>query len=266
MTRHLLALGAVVMLAAAPAAAQEDRAPRVLLAAAEIREVAPSIEVPATLASRHDSDVAAEAEGRITFIAEAGDIVEEGAAVARIDAAEARLNLEEAKARVRRLEVSLAQQSRDVGRREALTSRGNLPESQLDEIAARRDMTALELEEARVAVARAEVELARTEVVAPFTGLVVERLAEVGEYASAGGAVARLVDLEAVEARAQAPVGVARYVRQGAELELTSDFGAVSAPVSTIIAAGDAFTRTFELRVDLSGTDWIIGAPVRVRL
>ena len=83
------------------------------MSGARTRKRAP-VSVPATVASRQDSRVAAEAAGRITFVVEPGDMVEEGQPLASIDDAEASLALEAAEARARRLEVSLGRLSRDV--------------------------------------------------------------------------------------------------------------------------------------------------------
>ncbi len=268
MTRvSALAIAFTVMVGVGAAAQEQDAPPpRVRLAVAETREVAPVLTAPATVVSRHDSNVTAEAAGRITFVAEEGALVDEGDPVAAMDDADARLQLDEADARLRRLEIALAQQTRDVERREALAARGALPANELDEIVSQRDMAAVELREARIARERAAVELARTSVAAPFTGLVVERHVEVGEYASPGAEMVRLVDIGALEARVQAPVSLARFVREGLELHVSDGADTFAAPIATIIRAGDAVTRTFELRVNLEGVDTLVGAPVRVRV
>ncbi len=264
----LIAAAAFTLLPAEAALAQHGGEgpppPRVRLMEAEMREIAPTLLLPATVASRHDSRVASEATGRVTFVAEPGDIIEEGEPIATIDDAESQLRLREAQARARRLEVSVAQLTRDVNRRASLANRGTLPESQLDEVRAQRDMTQQELNEARIAVERAEVEIARASVAAPFTGLVVERLIEIGEYATPGREVARLIDIHSLEARVRAPVTVARYIEDGAEIGVDADGERLAAPVNAVIAAGDSQTRTFEIRVDLTGSPLIVGAPVRV--
>lgn len=257
---------ALAALAALPAAAQEGGPPppRVRLAAVELREVAPILLAPATVASRRDARLAAETAGRLTFVAEPGDAVAEGEAVARIDEAEASLRVREAEARAAGLEVSLRQLSRDVTRSRGLAERGTLPESQLEELEARRDITAQDLAEARLAVERAQVELARATLLAPFDGVVVERISEAGEYAAPGREIARFLDVTSLEARVQAPVSVARYVAVGDVLRVSDEDEALHAPIRVIVPAGDPSTRTFELRVDLEGADWIVGAPVRV--
>jgi len=262
-------LSAVLVVFAGPVAAQDgppERPPaKVRTAAAVERDVAPTTLVPGTVASRHDSRVAAEAAGRIVFVAEAGDIVALGDPLARIDDAAAVLALRGAEARRIRSEVALRRQNQDVERWRSLSERGNAPESRYEEVLSLRDMAVQDLAEARVAEDRAQVDLDRTTVRAPYAGLVAERLIEVGEYSVPGREIARLVDMEELEARAQAPISTAGFLSVGDDILIADDRGeARTATVRAIVPAGDPLTRTFELRVDLVGTPWLVGSPVRV--
>lgn len=262
-------LSVVLMSFAGPVAAQDgppERPPaKVRTAGAVEREVAPTTLVPATVASRHDSRVAAEAAGRIVFVAEAGDSVAMGDPLARIDDAAAVLALRGAEARRIRSEVALRRQNQDVERWRSLSERGNAPESRYEEVLSQRDMAVQDLAEARVAEDSAQVDLDRTTVRAPYAGLVAERLIEVGEYSVPGREIARLVDMEELEARAQAPISAARFVAVGDDILIADDRGeALTATVRAIIPAGDPLTRTFELRVDLADAPWLVGSPVRV--
>lgn len=262
-------VSAVLVVLAGPVAAQDEppeRPPaKVRTETAVERVVAPTTLVPATVASRHDSRVAAEAAGRIVFVAEAGDIVALGDPLARIDDAAAVLALRGAEARRIRSEVALRRQNQDVERWRSLSERGNAPESRYEEVLSQRDMAVQDLAEARVAEDRAQVDLDRTTVRAPYAGLVAERLIEVGEYSTPGREIARLVDMEELEARAQAPISTARFVAVGDDILIADDRGqARTATVRAIVPAGDPLTRTFELRVDLAGAPWLVGSPVRV--
>lgn len=230
-----------------------------------VREVAPTSLVPGTVASRHDARVAAETAGRIVYVAEPGDRVATDDPIARIDDAAAGLAVAAAEARRRRAEVALARLNLEADRWASLAEQGNAPESRLEEVRSERDMAAQDLAEARVAEDRARVDLARTVVRAPYDGLVAERLIEVGEYSTPGREIARVVDTVALEARAQAPISTAGYVDAGRTITISDERGGARvAPVRAIIPAGDPLTRTFELRADLEGSDWLIGSPVRV--
>ena len=120
------------------------------------------------------------------------------------------------------------------------------------------------MREAQAAVRRAELELERTRIMAPFPGRVVERLIQVGEISAPGREVARLVDTQHKEAAAQVPVALAPYLSVGQAVLLSLANGdSQVAPIRAIIPVGDSVSRTFEVRIDLSGSDWIVGSAAR---
>lgn len=249
------------------ASAQQGPPPaNVRIAEAVEADMAPTIQSPATVLSRSDSEIAAEASGRIVFVAEPGDLVEAGEAVARIDDAQARLQLGEAQARLARLQASADYQNSEFERWSRLAEAGTAPQTRLREVELARNLANQELTEARSAVQRARLDLDRTEIVAPFSGQIVERLIEVGEYSTPGRNIVRLVDTQSLEARSQAPISVASFIRVGDMVEVGDGDQRVTAPIRAVIPVGDQSTRTFELRVALENSPWIAGSGVRVYL
>ncbi|WP_300529881.1 efflux RND transporter periplasmic adaptor subunit [Maricaulis sp.] len=236
----------------------------VRVAEIDARLMSRTITSPASVISRNDAHISAETTGRITQIAEPGDVLESGEVIAQIDDRQARIQLEEARARLSRASANAAYQNAEAERFTQLAANGTVPPTRLREAELARDMAASDLREARSAVARAELELDRTQIRAPFTGRVVERLIEVGELSSPGREVLRFVDVSRKEAVAQAPVSIAPYLSVGQEVTLTgSDDQAISAPIRAIVPVGDRVSRTFEVRIDLAGSDWIVGSAAR---
>jgi RND family efflux transporter MFP subunit len=229
-------------------------------------DMAPTIQSPATVLSRSDSRIASEGVGRVVFVAEAGDFVEAGQPVARLDDAEPRLQLGEAQARLARLTANADYQTAEFERWSRLVEQGTAPQTRLREVELARNLALQEQAEARSAVQRARLTLARMEILAPFDGRVVERLIEVGEYSNPGREIVRLVNTTALEARAQAPISVASFITVGDEVSVSDGEQAINAPVRRIIPVGDEATRTFEVRVDLENSPWIAGTAVRVHL
>jgi RND family efflux transporter MFP subunit len=262
-TSSILAL----TLSASALAIQQGPPPaNVRVAEAVEADMAPTIQSPATVLSRRDSEIAAEASGRVVYVAEAGDYMEEGEAVARLDDAQARLQLGEARARLARLNANADYQNSEFERWSRLVSQGTAPETRLREVELARNLAVQERAEARSAVQRAQLELDRTEILAPFSGRIVERLIEVGEYSTPGRDIVRLVDTESLEARSQAPISIASFVDVGDRVEVGDGDQRVVAPIRAVIPVGDRATRTFEVRVDLEDSPWIAGAGVRVYL
>lgn len=148
------------------------------------------------------------------------------APLARIDRAPLDLELRRAEAVVRRLELTVEYLTKEAQRLERLASEQITSRNQLDEIVWRRNTTAQEFEQARVARDQTLDRLERTVVRAPFPGQVVERFQHLGEHAQVGGAVARLVDVRNVEVVAQAPLDVSPRLQRGERIVVRGDVAA----------------------------------------
>ncbi len=264
--RPAVLFAAWLVVAAAPAAAQTPPAAAVTVAPAVERDMASTVMAPGTVVSRHDARLAGEVAGRITWVAEVGDTVAEGAVVARIDDRALRFELGDAEATIRRLEASLGFQDRQLERQRSLASQNIAAKNQLDELQAQRDMTEQDLAQARNARRQILHTLERSQIRAPFNGRIVERMLEMGEYLPVGGEVVRLVDTGNVEVRAQAPMAVARHVAEGQTVSVSDREREAISTVRAVIPVGDERSRMIEVRVALSDADWVIGSAVRVAL
>jgi len=232
----------------------------------ESRLMAPAIEVPGTIHSRQDAEIAAEVAGRVVWVAEAGTRVAAGDAIARLDDRMLALEAEGLEAQIASLRSQVDFQTREVGRLRELAAKGSAPQSRLEEAQSRLDVLSQDLVRARVGLERTRIELERTVVKAPFAGQIAARMIEVGEYSAPGADVARLVAVDDVEVRAPAPVSLAGSLREGMPVQLTHDGGVAEGRISRIIPVGEERSRTFEVRVALPDGRWIVGGPVKVAL
>jgi len=167
--------------------------------------------------------IRAEAPGRVVALAaEAGQSVEAGELLVRLDVGRAATALQAARTGVAQAEAQLAQaeRQRDLARR--LVAGGSLPQQRLDdaEDGVRLAMTALQAARAQTAVTRRG--LTEAVVRAPFDGTVVETLAEVGELATPGSPLLQLVDTSGLEARVLLDPARALDVPVGAQASLTA--------------------------------------------
>ena len=262
----LAATGSLLMLWTLAADAQEPPPAPVKVSLAEVRSMASTVLAPGTVVSRQDAAVAAEVPGRLTWVAEIGDEVEAGVAIARIEDHRLQLQLKNDEATIRRLEASLLFSNKQLDRQRQLASQNIAARNALEESEAERDMTAQELVQARVAREQTLYLLENSVIRAPFGGRIVERYRDRGEYIGVGGEVARLVDTHNVEVRAQAPISVASHVREGMDVSVRDGDREVRSPVRAVIPVGDERSRMIEVRIALDGSEWLIGAAVRVAL
>lgn len=109
---------------------------------------------------------------------------------------------------------------------------------------------------AKAALARAELEISRTQITAPFDGVVETRAAEVGSYISVGGPCATIVELS--------PLLVVGYVgeREVGKLKVGMDTMAklvtgqnLEGKIRYISSSSVPSTRTFRVEIEAANTD-----------
>lgn len=251
-------------------AAAQDMPPmppaRVEIAIAQVREMAPTVEVPGTVVSLNDSRIAAEVEGVLIWVAEVGDAVDEGDVLARIDPRLMDIAVRRARANVGRLESDLKFRQRQLERTENLAAQSNASATLLDETRAQRDQAEHQLADARAQLEQAEEDLSRASIRAAFAGHVTERVASVGEYINVGEDVLRLVDTHRLEIALPAPIALAGFVRPGQTVAVQSGAVTREHPVRTVVPVGDAVSRMVEIRLGAADSDWLVGTPVQVSL
>ena len=227
---------------------------------------AASIWVSGTVISRNDARIGAEAEGRITWVAEVGERIEAGEPIAIVDDSGLRLELEDNRARLQSLVARQRFQVNELERLNRLAANNNAAVNQIDQSKAELDMTTQEIRRAEVAVAQVERRIALSHVAAPFSGVVAERLVEVGEFVVRGTEVARVVDVDNREIRASAPLAVSPHVREGLEVSVEVGGRQSLSPVRRVIPVGDERSRMFEVRIEVTDPSWVVGSPARVAL
>ena len=238
----------------------------VLVDEAKLDTFSAAIWVSGTVISRNDAHIGAETDGRITWVAEVGERIDAGKPIAMIDDADLELELQDNQAMLESLRARERYLKNNLERWNQLALNNNAAVNQADEAQAELDMIIQEIRRAEVTVAQTRRRIAQTKVLAPFSGIIVERQVQVGEFVERGSEVARLVDTENREIRAQAPLSVSGYVREGLEVSVKYHESATLSPVKRVIPVGDERSRMFEVRIAADDPAWVIGSPVRVAL
>lgn len=283
--RRILALGALALAAAgggayfvfgagkpakgegaAEAASQDPPPANVVVAKAVEALLAPSSDAPGSVVGLRDSLNAAETSGKIVWIADVGAELDEGDVIARIDPADAKFARDSAAADAGRLQARANYLAKRFDRFSELGDESGESQASLDQMRSERDEAAQTLAQARVALERAEANLARTEVRASFAGRLVAQETQIGEYVNPGSPIARIVDTRHLEVTAQAPSSLLKSIRPGEEIEVAFGAEKVKAPVRAIVPVSDVTTRTMEIRLSLPDDHWTIGSAVRVAL
>ncbi len=232
---------------------------------ARVIELAPSRWVSATVISGDDAELSSEVQGRIVMLVEVGESVVAGQVVAKIDDKSIRIQLDEAQAEVISLDARLKFFDAEVRRLEQLTGDNYAAKNLLDEMVSDRDHMHGMLAMARARVAESRHELDRATVAAPFAGVVVEQVAEVGEWVDVGDVLVRLVNTERNEIKGQIQQESAALIGVGDHMDITSGGELVTGKVKTLIPVGDSVSRLYELRVEFDQPTWRAGRAVRIK-
>lgn len=164
-----------------------------------------------TVRPRAEIDIAAEVSGKVVWVDPAfqsGGRVREGQVLFRIDDVDYRSEVEKARANValQRVEVLKAREEAQVARKQYEQFKERQAESGEASEASPLALWQPQLEAAEAALARdgatldeTELNLSRTAVKAPFSGIVRTESVDVGQFVAAGRGVARLYASDAVE-------------------------------------------------------------------
>ena len=249
-----------------PAWAQGGGPALVKVAVASLQDIAPITLVPGTVVSRNDARLSAEVPGRLIAVADVGTVVLQGESLARIEDTILRLQHMELQAEVNREEARLRFLESEEKRFTQLAEANLAAVTQLEQTRSDRDVARGDLAVAHARLDQNTDQLARTSIVAPFDGVVVERLMTPGERVTEGSKVIRLVDQEDLEVIARAPLEYYPYARRGQLLDLRTGSLSAFGEVRTVVAVGDENTHQFELRLDLEGSPFPVGQTLRVAI
>jgi len=184
-------------------------------------EWTPRAEGVAPLDAVRDATLRAETAGRVVRVeVERGERVEVGQVLLKLDVGRAATALRAATAQVEQTEARVAQAERQAELAARLAESGGIPQQELEnaEDTLRLARAARDAARAQTGVTRRG--LAEAVVRAPFDGVVVERLVEVGEFVAPGAPVLHLVDRSSLRARVLLDPRRALDVRPGAPVEV----------------------------------------------
>jgi RND family efflux transporter MFP subunit len=263
---HMLRTTIIGLFAILPclAFAQGGMPANVKVVVASMQSLAPVMLVPGTVVSRNDANLSGEVEGRLVMVADVGTTAVAGQVLAEIEDTPLRLLNTELEAEIMRAEARLRFLESEEKRFTKLAESNLAAATQLDQTRSDRDVARGDLAVARARLAQNEDQLARTRILAPFDGVVVERLMTPGERVTEGSDVVRLVDQTDLEVIARAPLEYYPFVQPGLLVDLRAGSLTAFGQVRTVVAVGDENTHQFELRLDLEGSPFPVGQTLRV--
>ncbi|MEM7145618.1 MAG: efflux RND transporter periplasmic adaptor subunit [Verrucomicrobiota bacterium] len=179
--------------------------------------------------------------------------VESGQVLARLDTARLEARRGELVASMEQFEATrdLAQSTYD--RTDQAVGKGAISRQELDEAAERVRTSEALVRRMKAQIEAIDVDLAKSQLVAPYDGTIAAREVDEGAIVSAGQGVLQLLETDRLEVRVGLSSGAAGGVTRGdALLMKTADGGEVGGVVERILPQRDARVRTVEIVLGLT--------------
>lgn len=193
-------VGAIALVQARPVAVREERqvpAPLVRVMTVQERSIPVEVTSQGSVRARIDSTIAAEVAGRIQTVSPrfaAGGNFRRGEVLVQLDPRDYQVALSQAEAAVAQARLRVSRETAEAGiARQEWQSLGKGEPSELALRGPQLAEARAGLAAAEAAVAQARVNIERTSVRAPFDGILLDKLADLGQFVGPGAPIARLV-------------------------------------------------------------------------
>ncbi len=228
--------------------------------------IAPTALYSATVISRDDANLSAELAGRITWVAEVGDRIQAGDPVVKLDDVFIKQQVIEEKSIIQSERAKFVLHSKEVKRFTELLEHNNVARSQLDQAISDQAVARSNMASANARLAQANERLRRTSIVAPFDGVVSDRLLQTGEWANNGTTIIRLVSSSNLEIQTHIPADSLRFISIGAPLNYLHGNKNGVGKVRAIVPIGGDTSRLYELRISVDDESLIAGRLLRIAI
>ncbi len=203
-----------------------------------------------------ETSVAFESAGLVTAVLkDEGDRVATGDVIARLGTRKLTAQRDELQAQVRELEARKTLAELTLNRQARLTKRGWTAEQRLDEARATQAEVTAAIERVEARLAAVEIDLAKSEITAPFAGLVSARLVDDGAVVSPGAPVVTILEDARRWARIGLPPRVAAGLRADGLYTVQTPQGLRQARLLTQRPDLETGTRTVTVLFDVQGAE-----------
>jgi RND family efflux transporter MFP subunit len=205
-----------------------------------------------TVEAVNQTTVSAQTAGRIVGIyCDVNDFVPAGTVIVRIRSTEQVASLTQAEAALKEATAREAEAQTHYDRIQDMYQRRVVAKATLDEASAGRDAAVARLIAARAGLDAAREGVAYTEVRAPYSGVVTQKLVELGQSVAPGTPLMAGASLDALRVVAEVPQSVIEQVRKVRKAAVYVDGKRIEATGLTLYPSAEPETNTFRVRIDL---------------
>ncbi len=219
--------------------------------------------------ARRKAVVSAKIQGRLSDLrVEEGSVVREGEVIARLESVDYQAAVVRSQAAVQRAEADLAEYVRQLKLSENLAAQKIVAVDQRDAAASRVRIAEAQVAQAKADLAFTEAQMQNTVIRAPFGGVVVKKMAEIGEsvapippgvnISTSSGAIVALADLTTLEVEADVAEANVAKVANGQPAEVTVEAipdRRYKAVLRQVIPTADRTKATVQVKVTILDKD-----------
>jgi len=240
---------------------KKSKKPPLLVTTVEVEEgaIQAEAEFVGTTYFTRVSHVATDIEGlvRKTNFVE-GDKVKKGEQLVLLDSELLESEITGAKAAYEQNLVDLENARRDFNRIDGLYKDGSISETDHDSYRSKqmrleKHSTILEAKHNKLLITKSKKSIS-----APFSGIIIDKSVEVGEWVAKGGKVAAVADDSNIDVWVDVPIEILEHLEKGREVRIRIGGKEYSGKYSTFIPKGDNATRTFTAKFSLENSNGIV--------
>lgn len=215
----------------------------------------PMNEFVGTVFYSHVSKIASEVAGKVTEVNyDEGNRIKKGHILVTLGNDILSTNVAGARATYEQALVGLEQARKALVRMESLYRAESISESLYDEHSFRVQSLQKKASSLESAMERLELQLEKTTIKAEFSGIVVQRTVEPGEWVSIGGTVAVIANDRLVDVIVDVPAETLDHLKRGRKIDVLIKGRSLTGTFTGFIPKGDVATRTFSVKVRIKNS------------
>jgi RND family efflux transporter MFP subunit len=205
------------------------------------------------------SQVATDIEGLVTKINfDEGDTVKKGDELVLLDFQLLEAEIAGARAAYEQNLVDLENARRDFARIDGLYEDGSISETDHDSYRSKymgleKNSAVLQAKHNKLLISKSKKSLK-----APFSGIIVQKSVEVGEWVAKGGKIAVVADDSKIDVEVDVPMEILENLEKGREVRIRINSSEFDGKYTAFIPKGDIATRTFTAKFSLHNPDGLV--------
>ena len=213
----------------------------------EQRQVSPTQKFPGRVISDNTITLAAQVSGRLTAVLPLGSEVKQGQVIAQIDDTLFKIDEQKAHQAIKNIQAQQKLTQNERKRVSALADEKYASDSLIDKLDTELRLIEGKLTQAKLDLAHKTALLARTQIKAPFDGVIAHRLKKAGEWIESSHGVVNLIDTKQTEISLLVPSDFAAKLHSNNPVSIITNTGSYQGELRTKVPQTDF--KFYELRV-----------------